>query len=250
MADHATALAAGVLLLRDRLARVDDKALLGQRRAGPPPPTRSIRRLMAPARTSTLSGLTCAASARGSPPPPRCSPPGRRPSLCAPRWPRAACARCASPPRPNLSNACAVPLAANARSRRNSAKRWTASINKPDPQAGRRGGLLFLLCCRPGKSRSCRREMNVYEQVQILRKKIEPSQDFCGLPCEKQYNRQMTQDQRKIKFFTAVCWSAFWDDGRRAFSAGCARCRRDHPHGGGCGRVPVYNTGNQRTFGQ
>ena len=40
-------------------------------------------------------------------------------------------------------------------------------------------------------------------------KKIEPSQDFCGLTCEKQYNRQMTQDQRKIKFFTAGMLAGF-----------------------------------------
>ena len=68
MADHATALAAGVLLLRDRLA-VWTKSSPRPAMSWTTPPTRSIRRLTAPARTSTLSGPTCAASARGSPPP-------------------------------------------------------------------------------------------------------------------------------------------------------------------------------------
>ena len=83
-------------------------------------------------------------------------------------------------------------------------------------------------------------------------KKIEPSQDFCGLPCEKQYNaRQMTQDQRKIKFFTAGMLAGFLVMLGGVLSLRDALvARRDHPHGGGCGRVPVYNTGNQRTFGQ
>lgn len=82
-------------------------------------------------------------------------------------------------------------------------------------------------------------------------KKIEPSQDFCGLPCEKQYNRQMTQDQRKIKFFTAGMLVGF------LVMLGGVLSLRDVLvaagiilMGGGCGRVPVYNTGNQRTFGQ